>query len=67
MGVDRQTFGYFKVEENVFGRGTFLHCIPRPINPLAACSHMHTWPVISDPREVHWEREDTVWEQASHQ
>ena len=28
---------------------------------------MHTRPVISDPREVHWEREDTVWEQASHQ
>ena len=61
MGVDRQS------RRKCVGGHFYIVYVHRPINPLAACSHMHTRPGLSDLREVLQEREDTVQEQASHQ
>ena len=55
-GVDR-SFWVFKCW------GTFLHCIHRPTNSLAACTHMHTQPGIAKLRKVLQLREEWVWRQ----
>ena len=51
----------------MFCWGTFLHCIHRPTNSLAACTHMHTQPGVADLREVLQMREDWVQSQAHQQ
>ena len=47
--------------------GGILHCIHRPTNSLAACTHMHTQPGIADLRKVLQLREDWVRGQAHQQ
>ena len=58
--------GIFQVEEKCVLLGTLLQCIHGPTDSLAACTHIHTQPGITDLRSVLHNREKRFYWRGYH-